>query len=493
MRRMKVPFTKNFHVKEVVIDKNGNKYKDCVVVEEGDRIVTYKSGTIDLSKEWGNEWVETPIELIIVITMWDIKIPLEYFNKIEVFRNKKIADNIKEYLSEYEIGSNHFLNFWYRFKGLLKYKEMDGYYHIPYYTRYAINKTGEVKRIIPNFYGKNYYNSRIKLDGAGYFALTLSIDCYISKKGEVKYDDFVSGRQHRLLALVFIKYKKDPLNLFINHIDARRDNNDLSNIEWCNQLENVRHAMILKRMPYEHIPILVKDYFTGTIKSYYNANTASRYLKICNVGISKRIREGDLSPLRGRYSFKAKNDSREWLDVKEVTKPCRNKRQYYIVKNIFTGEERTVYNLANVKKIVGVTVTNLARYIRNGSGVENRPINGYLFRIAGIKSNFRELTREEIIFYRKHSERNMVKTRQGFIVLKDGEFCDVDINWRDIRVTTGISFCRFERIEKDGLYYKERYWNGHRWTVFRLYENDGAFTFSKEYTRYLNGYSIGSL
>lgn len=55
---------------------------------------------------------------------------------------------------------------------------------------------------------------------------------------------------HRLIATAFIP---NPDNLpVINHIDGNRGNNDISNLEWCTQLENMRHAFktgLIKHKP----------------------------------------------------------------------------------------------------------------------------------------------------------------------------------------------------------------------------------------------------
>lgn len=55
---------------------------------------------------------------------------------------------------------------------------------------------------------------------------------------------------HRLIAEAFIP---NPDNLpYINHIDGNKSNNDISNLEWCTQLENMRHAFntgLIKRKP----------------------------------------------------------------------------------------------------------------------------------------------------------------------------------------------------------------------------------------------------
>jgi hypothetical protein len=57
----------------------------------------------------------------------------------------------------------------------------------------------------------------------------------LSKSGRVK-----GLPVHRIIAMAFIP---NPDNKpFINHIDANPSNNDLSNLEWCTQSENIQHA-----------------------------------------------------------------------------------------------------------------------------------------------------------------------------------------------------------------------------------------------------------
>lgn len=74
--------------------------------------------------------------------------------------------------------------------------------------------------------GKELVNS---LSTKGYYHVG------ICGKGKVK-----TYRVHRLVALAFIP---NPNNLpYVNHIDGNKQNNNVSNLEWCTCKGNVQHA-----------------------------------------------------------------------------------------------------------------------------------------------------------------------------------------------------------------------------------------------------------
>jgi hypothetical protein len=111
------------------------------------------------------------------------------------------------------------------------WKDIPGYEGL-----YQISRRGQVKslgrKIIDNRCRVTVRKDMIKInqvDMFGYYRIQLKKDG-ISK----------NFRIHRLIALAFIP---NPSNKkCINHIDANKKNNRISNLEWCTNKENIQHA-----------------------------------------------------------------------------------------------------------------------------------------------------------------------------------------------------------------------------------------------------------
>lgn len=91
------------------------------------------------------------------------------------------------------------------------------------FPNYSISKLGVIRNLKTGKIIKPYTNWN------GYIRIALM------KNGK-RYSRAV----HRLLAQTYISNPNDLP--FINHIDGKKDNNSLSNLEWCNKSHNMRHA-----------------------------------------------------------------------------------------------------------------------------------------------------------------------------------------------------------------------------------------------------------
>lgn len=110
---------------------------------------------------------------------------------------------------------------------------------IPEYEKvYQASNAGEIKRIKPykNQYTEWNSNKILKptKNNKGYLYVTL-------KNGNLSSKVLV----HRLIAKTFINNYENKS--YINHIDGNPLNNNISNLEWCTQKENMEHCFnILK-------------------------------------------------------------------------------------------------------------------------------------------------------------------------------------------------------------------------------------------------------
>lgn len=101
---------------------------------------------------------------------------------------------------------------------------------------YEVSESGKIKSITRSFItwngGLKIISERImanNLHKSGYVQVSLNINgCCANNK------------VHRLVAIAFIE---NPKNLpQVNHKDGNKQNNNVSNLEWCTAIENVQHA-----------------------------------------------------------------------------------------------------------------------------------------------------------------------------------------------------------------------------------------------------------
>lgn len=107
----------------------------------------------------------------------------------------------------------------------------DKYITLSEFPEYEISRTGSIRR---------------KSDGK-LKNVNITTDGYARVRFTKEYKT-TSRLLHRLLAITFIP-NTDNLKKTINHKDGNKLNNNLNNLEWCTQIENVRHASKMGLFP----------------------------------------------------------------------------------------------------------------------------------------------------------------------------------------------------------------------------------------------------
>ena len=91
---------------------------------------------------------------------------------------------------------------------------------------------------------------------------------------------------HRLVAQAFIP---NPNNLpQVNHKDENKQNNCISNLEWCIRLQNIRHSKVLESVKRE---VNQYDSEHNLIKTWYSMSEAARTLKVAPQSIFRAIQK----------------------------------------------------------------------------------------------------------------------------------------------------------------------------------------------------------
>ena len=154
------------------------------------------------------------------------------------------------------------------------------------------------------------------------FSIRKGIICKPTNKNSKKYWRVgiqINNKQmhyavHRLVAIAFIP---NPNNLpQVNHIDGNKDNNHVSNLEWCDNAYNQKHACdnglkskikmsehsSLRKLSLEQVKYIKSEYknintsirgnkmkFCREMQQKFNLNSPSTILWIVNGGTNKHL------------------------------------------------------------------------------------------------------------------------------------------------------------------------------------------------------------
>ena len=157
-----------------------------------------------------------------------------------------------------------------------KYKPVVGFEQF-----YLVNKCGDIVTL-RNKNGKKYHKLKPHRDKDGYLRVRLY--------GEQKS---VWIGVHKIVAMAFL-YNPNNYDM-VNHINYKRDDNRVENLEWCSAKENVEWS--LQHYKGTNHKAIIRIDEEGNIKKYDSISDASRknnvcITNICNCCKGKRAKAG---------------------------------------------------------------------------------------------------------------------------------------------------------------------------------------------------------
>ena len=155
-------------------------------------------------------------------------------------------------------------------------------------------------------------------------------------------------RVHRLLAMYFINNPKPEVFKIVNHKDGNPRNNQLSNLEWCDQKHNIKQAYLLGRKEAPKNMLGKKIGSTSRFNNVYLCNTKKAW--IANVEV---VKEGILFKKRKQFSLIKYPKNGELLAAQAVN--------LFIDKYKLTGKAKNVFNSQELKVLEELNNGNVTR------------------------------------------------------------------------------------------------------------------------------------
>lgn len=234
-------------------------------------------------------------------------------------------------------------------------EEHEGFFFIPCYTSYVINKEGKV---IQQF-TKREIKDHIHKKGYHYFNLSPDL---------VNNTATTIGR-HRIFALVFLDYSEDVDEMEVNHENGIPGDDRLNNLEWVTKKQNIIHAF-KTGLRSDNKTVIVKNHNTGEISKYFSAHECERALGLTRSVVHYRIKNSSGKVFPSGLSFEY---DQSCLDIARSKKP--NIR--VSVLNTLSGQTDYFDSLCMAATATGISKKTIARKLLS---MDTRVFKGFVFK-----------------------------------------------------------------------------------------------------------------
>lgn len=202
---------------------------------------------------------------------------------------------------------------------------LKGYYYIPEYSKYVINRQGEViQHFTRNKLSGNFHES-------GYLYYCLILDT--SRRGK---STSTSVGRHRLMALTFLDYDENVESMDVNHLNGIPGDDWLGNLEWATRSSNMIHAYA-SGLRTDNKPVVVFNHRTGIETEYFSVGECERKLGLTRSVVHFRLKNSPGKIFPPGLSFRYKG-----TDIGDEIKVTSCDVDHYgiavVMRNIYTNE-----------------------------------------------------------------------------------------------------------------------------------------------------------
>ena len=250
------------------------------------------NGNLVVKIDWVLGYKEYGIAVLLCFTFKPMYIPVKFWVKLQVM--------FKDY-NKYNV---HPSNLVWKFPIGLGALENAGFAFIPMFSRYGINKNGDVKNLTTNNILSVLTAHHKNSFGYSYKYYTLEPD--IGNK--------TTCNRHRALCLAWKDYPAHVDLMEVNHINCIPGDDWLNNLELITPDENIEHA-IKNGVTGNNLgarPVLIRNVKTDTIQEFKSLIEASNSLGVLPKVISIRATSKGQKTFKDYNQYKYKIDDTPW-------------------------------------------------------------------------------------------------------------------------------------------------------------------------------------
>lgn len=240
----------------------------------------------------------------------------------------------------------------------------EGFFYVPGFSRYAINKEGALIVIKTGYTVKWTITRKHESRTNGYRV----------SQGKCDHGHRKLISRHRALCLVFKHPEKDVSQLVVNHKNGIPGNDWLDNLEWCTEGENILHAYRTGLYPDKVVAVDAWNWITGEQTSFISVTACAEALGIGWNLVKTRMIRGNNRRHEDGWRFKFSTEA--WLLLDEEIEE-RDDEVEVVVRNVFTNDVVVYGSMNDAARATGILQSSISAHIANSRML---PLRGYNFR-----------------------------------------------------------------------------------------------------------------
>lgn len=401
----------------------GKIYQDetaLELIEDGD--------SVNVFLDWFDGQKSYDYYSILALCLFNIKIPAKGFYDISL----SFTDGDRKNLD--------INNLYYSFNDLVESETFKGYYHVPYYTDFVINENGDTLSM--KYYRRNRKNIRKTWTVSKPIEAKRITGGYYTGRGRRDHDDIDGVSRHRVLALTFIKYYFDPLNLIVNHRNGIPGDDRLNNLEWVTYSQNTKHAYDNGLHSQKVVAVNIMNTNTGIIKRYPTIQACAEDNQLTAGFISSRLKKTNIGYSDGIRVWKDGETLPE-IEMMRKTSMVRT----VVARNVFSNQLVVYSSKDEAGRATGISGSMVAMHCEQSLYL---PTNGYNFRYIDPDLDWPEYNQYQLKLF-ESSLGKMCIPRKIVLLLDDKEdIVDFYVDRDDFLIKHGISQSTMRKIMISG-------------------------------------------